>query len=830
MGRAAAGHELEMDDLFTTARGETGAALSAGEVLVRVAVERGIDQLDASGLTYLAPEGIAVGERVDVPLGRGNKAAPGIVTEVGGEELAAGLARERIKPILKRSGASLSPVLVELARWMAGYYVCPLGMVLATMMPAAVKKRIGLRTRVEVERVGAHAGADATLAEVKMPPTVRAAWSVIEAMDAAAFPLPPAQLARAAGAATLGPINRLVKLGLLRQVERPIIAAAAPPWEGLSLESVRSAGGERPTLTPQQSAVIEGIRPALGAGFSVHLLRGITGSGKTEIYLRLIEQVLADGRTALVMVPEIALTPQTTARFTARFAREGVAVLHSGLSNSQRHRQWALAASGAARVVVGARSSVFSPLENLGVIVVDEEHDQSYKQDQLPRYHARDLAIKRAHLENVPVILGSATPSLESWYNATRPTKEAASAKYHLWELTERVGGGCLPRVEIVNIADEARARAASGALKIGGPWAHQIGPTLEHAIADTLGSGGQVILLLNRRGYANYICCPSARCGWLMQCRDCDVMMVFHKGLRGQAGYVRCHHCLAEQLLPRECPLCKSKVNVFGSGTQRVEEELERKFGSLLSTSPPGEEPQVRSPAGATPGSAMLRVDSDTMRSGRDYCSALSRFASGEIRLLIGTQMIAKGLDFPGVHLVGIVNADTSLALPDFRAAERTFQLVSQVAGRTGRGVAPGRVIVQTASPNEPAIRLAAAHDYPAFAEQELRFRARAGLPPMTKMARIVVRDELAPKAQERASELAAALRDAPGAAATDTQIIGPAPCAIERIAGQHRFEITLVSPRRAAIQSLLGGLRARGLLTSDSHTAVDVDPVALM
>src|SRR5690606_15185405 len=358
--------------------------------------------------------------------------------------------------------------------------------------------------------------------------------------------------------------------------------------------------------TRAQQDIIDGICGGGGAGggpgqtgglgsFSAHLIRGVTGSGKTEVYLRVIEQVLAAGDSALVLVPEIALTPQTAARFLRRFEREGVAVLHSGLSASERNRQWAAAASGEARVVIGARSAVFAPLPRLGIIIVDEEHASDYKQDQAPRYHARDVAVKRAHIEQCPVILGSATPALESWANAT-PTKGGHKPRYRLWELTERVGGGRLPKVEIVDLAAERRLRARMGDRRL-----RLLGPTLERALIETLEDHGQVILLLNRRGWASYLCCPRAACGWTAQCESCDAGLVWHKaGVIPTEGVVRCHHCLAEQKPPKLCPLCGSKVTALGMGSQRLEEEI----GQISGLGP----------------EQMLRVDSDSMRNASDY------------------------------------------------------------------------------------------------------------------------------------------------------------------------------------------------------------------
>ncbi|MFT5423117.1 MAG: primosomal protein N' (replication factor Y) [Phycisphaerales bacterium] len=772
----------------------------AGVVFARVAVERGLDR--AAGLTYRGPEGLVVGDRVEVPLGRGNKTAGGFVVAVGSVELLDGFDPAKVKPITRVTGARLLADLVELGRWMSDYYVCPIGMVLATMLPAAVKagtgqKRVKLIERVPRQEIEAKLGGELT--PESMTKTVRAAWEAIEGMEDSVFPVALKTLAAKAGASNAGPINRLVEQGLLREIEITRVRAPEAFWEQHDADAPPPP--PPPTLSAGQLEIVTRIGSLLGEGYSGHVLRGVTGSGKTEVYLRLIERVLDAGKTALVLVPEIALTPQTAGRFLERFADRGVAVLHSGLTASQRHRQWASAASGAARVVVGARSAVFGPLPELGLIVVDEEHDSSYKQDQLPRYHARDVAVVRAQGLGIPVILGSATPSMESWANAKR-------GRYSLWELNERVGGASMPHVEIVDIAKERASRREGG-----GPTntLESIGPTLAESIEETINGGWQVLLLLNRRGFASYIACPAAGCGWSLGCDQCDVSMVVHKKDTSR-GYARCHHCLAEQALPRQCPICNGRLIELGSGTQRVEKEIESRFGTSL---------------GLIEGETFARVDSDTMTHARDYFDVLGRFGKGELRLLLGTQMIAKGLDFPGVRLVGVLNADTGLSMPDFRAAERTFQLVSQVAGRAGRRGEPGRVVVQTMNPTEPAIRLAAAHDYRGFAERELRIRSASGLPPITRMARVVVRDESHDAASTRAAELARMLREECG---ESVLVQGPGPCAVSRVAGQFRFSVEVLARRAKDFQEPMARLRAKGYLKSDNHTAVDVDPVALM
>ncbi|MEO0588832.1 MAG: primosomal protein N', partial [Planctomycetota bacterium] len=512
----------------------------------------------------------------------------------------------------------------------------------------------------------------------------------------------------------------------------------------VAAERVAERMTQRPTLSDDQTAALSAIERASGltdsgdGRFSVSLLRGVTGSGKTEVYLRLIERLLAEtDRGAIVLVPEIALTPQTVGRFVARLGGAdveggGVAVLHSGLSPAQRHAQWARVREGMARVVVGARSAVFAPLPRVGLIVVDEEHESSYKQDQLPRYHARDVAIRRAQMSGAAVVLGSATPSLESW-------RHAEAQRYTKVEMPRRVPGLNTPRVEVVDLVEERRKRRGI----------HLISERLEHELIETHRRGMQSLVLLNRRGYASWIACPDHNCGWQMSCERCDAMMVFHlrdgaqSGHHGDAlprGFVRCHHCEAERMLDQHCPVCGKKTAVFGLGTQRVETELARKL------------PEAR----------VARMDRDTMSRPGDHQRVLAEFEAGKIDVLLGTQMIAKGLDFPNVRLVGVISADTAIHLPDFRAAERTFQLVSQVAGRAGRGSEPGVVIVQSFDPNIEAIRLACEGDYTGFAAAELATREEAGLPPRRRMARVVLRDRDPAACHRRAAAAADALQAA--------------------------------------------------------------------
>jgi primosomal protein N' (replication factor Y) len=782
----------------------TAGADAATAGMVLVAVERGFDHAP-DGLTYLVPESLSdlrAGEHVTVPLGRGNRPIPGLVVRrLSPEECrSAKSATPTLKAVIARDSRQrpLPSELLELGRWISSYYCCPLGMTLAGIVPSAVRKNVGSRVRTFVEPV---AEADPPAAGRK---STKLQTSVLTALaEAAGQPIELADLLQRAGLTTPAAVRSLEKAGRVRLRHVPVEVAALTGDGGLgSLPSP-------PELTASQRAAVDSIGGELAAGFSQHLIFGVTGSGKTEVYLRLVERTVAAGKTAIVLVPEIALTPQTVRRVVDRFPGQTVALLHSGLSAGQRNHQWYLAATGEAKVVVGPRSAIFAPVPDgsLGLVVVDEEHDGSYKADQAPRFHGRDVAIRRAQLAGCPVVLGSATPSLESWWNATR----RGSVRLH--RLPQRAPGLNTPKVQVVNLAHERRAFRDARY--------HLIGPTLRDAMTESFAAGGQAILLLNRRGYATYLSCPDDACGWTLDCDQCDTRLVMHRMRREVGGaerthdFVRCHHCESEQRLPVICPQCGRKVSLFGEGTQRVEEELWRLFPFLADTG------------------RLLRLDADAVGSAVELNESLSRFGRGEAKVLLGTQMIAKGLDFPNVRVVGVINADTALALPDFRAAERTFQLVSQVAGRCGRGTAAGRAIVQTFQPDAPAIALAASHDFEEFARREIADRERFGLPPARRLARLIVRDEGESRCEEVASGLRRTLdtvvADSPRPDGTAVELRGPVPCVIGRIAGRYRRQIEVLAPSAGELVRFLTEARNRGVVQSGEQVAVDVDPVSL-
>lgn len=778
----------------------------APENVAQIAIERGIDRYP-DGLTYALPAGmesVEPGTRVVVPLGTANTPTPGWVlrthprAEAG--DILGGLDASRLKPVLRvdASGANLPGEVLALAEWISDYYACPIGMTLASMLPAAVRKQSGRVSRHYVELAPDAPALDAL--PPRFGPGRKRVLEVLGELPKDQLPVEIGALAEMAGLRTKGPIRALLDQGLLIGSTRSAVQAS---W--LDRSEVLAGNTTPPQPTTHQQQAIESINAVLDDGFSRHLIFGVTGSGKTEVYIRLIEEVLDRGRSALMLVPEIALTPQTAGRLFARFPGRTVALLHSGLTQAQRNEQWTMAARGEAEIVLGARSAVFAPIPDasLGIVIVDEEHDGSYKQDQAPRYNGRDVAIRRAQLADCPVVLGSATPSLETWHN----TVDLDRIQLH--RLPERAPGLSLPNVQIVDFAEERRA------------WddrrVHLLGPRLSRALVETIRSGSQALILLNRRGYGNYIACPDMNCGYVMRCEQCDAGMVNHRirpdqGSRGRSrshDFVRCHHCLTEQRLPETCPRCSRKVIVFGLGTQRIEQEIEQLLAPLI------------------PAEAIRRVDSDSMRGSASFHETLDLFARETIRVLLGTQMIAKGLDFPKVRLVGVVNADTALNLPDFRATERTYQLVSQVTGRCGRGDQAGLSIIQTFQPDSPAIRTAAQHDFESFARGELEERKRFGLPPIRRMARIIIRN---PEESACAAEAGRLLEGIRPLAEGSVVLQDPEPCAISRIGGRFRMQILLLADTAESLRSLLLQARQRGILTPGERVAVDVDPVALM
>jgi primosomal protein N' (replication factor Y) len=575
-----------------------------------------------------------------------------------------------------------------------------------------------------------------------------------------------------------GVVRSLLRRGLVAIEAREELRRPAVPEEEAEPPAVVR-------LTPGQEAALAPIEESLErGGFAPFLLHGVTGSGKTEIYLRAIETALRRGRRALYLVPEIGLTPLLARRMRGRFG-DTLALLHSRLSEGERFDEWRRVRDGRARVVLGPRSALFAPLADLGLVVVDEEHDPSYKQDEYPRYNGRDLAVVRARMAGVPVVLGSATPSLESHVQAQR-------GKYRLLRLPDRIGAAGLPAIERVDMRSEF---AATGRESI-------LSRRLLQALRERLERGEQSLVLLNRRGFSTFVLCRA--CGETVECRRCSIALTLH--LRERR--LRCHYCDDRRPVPESCPACASPhLHFGGTGTERLEETLR----------------------GALPGARIERLDRDTARGRGSVEECLLRVERGEVDVLLGTQMIAKGHDFPNVTLVGVVGADALLGLPDFRAGERTFQLLSQVAGRSGRGARGGEVILQAFDPDHHAIRAAAAHDYEGFAAREAAFRKAARYPPFCALAVLLVKDREFDRAMASAGVVASVLR---AGAPKGIQVLGPAAAPLERLRGEYRVQILLKADGRTLLKETLAAM----LETLDrrkerlERLVIDVDPVSTL
>ena len=729
---------------------------------------------------------LRIGSRVKVPLG--HRLVDGYC--VGFPDSPAAMELKEIKEVLDRQPL-LGEKMLRITREIAQYYQCTWGEAVEAALPFAVKKGLKWQghSRQTFKALRLIKDKDTvlkTLEEFKKKAPRQA--SALEVLLKSNNGIPLRELSQQSGC-KLGGLKELVRKGFVEIYDQPNVGAGfTPAPSGIFADEKLSPASCGPELTPEQEQALSLIRKlSVGAGFTpaptVVLLQGVTGSGKTEVYLRAIEEVLAMGRGAIVLVPEISLTPQAVERFSARF--DNVAVLHSNLTGAERYRQWQAIREGKARVVIGARSAVFAPVENLGLIVVDEEHEVTYKQDTSPRYHAREVALMRAREEGATVILGSATPSLETYFNALM-------GRYQRAILSQRIGHRPMPKVEIVDLREEFHK----------GRRTTLVSRKLELYMKDCLARGEQALLFLNRRGFSPFVSCM--RCGYVLRCKRCDIPLTYHK----KRHSALCHYCSFEAEPPEGCPECAgAKMNYFGLGTERIEEELAHYF----------------------PGYKALRMDSDTMKGRGVHEKALKAFEKGEVQILVGTQMIAKGLDFPNVTLVGVISADTILNMPDFRACERTFQLLAQVAGRTGRGPKGGKVVIQTFSPKQYAIVKAAAHDYEGFADRELEYRRELGYPPFGYMARIVLVGRKAEGVLDKAQKLANMLREK--ANTQKVEVVGPAPAPIPKIKNQFRWQLSLRSPQKEALQSALGILQ--GVPKSNRggmRIIVDVDPYSML
>ena len=779
---------------------------------------------------------IEVGCRVKVPFGP--RQVMGVVTALLQEST-----HTNLRVITKIIGqqSQVTPKVLQLARWIGDYYCCPVEIALKSVLPDAVRKEdSGWRERLFVRVVP-------RIGELpKLTKRQEDVWNVIEEWRE----LPLQELLRLTGT-TAETARKLEDKGLVTispQVSErdPYANEHILPSQPLVLNDEQAAALAKIVAAMDQRAA--GVPPAVGessmsavdgiqSGSSIapfrrqdaggtFLLHGVTGSGKTEVYLQAIAHALEQGKGAIVLVPEISLTPQTVERFKARFSsgklQTLVAVLHSHLSTGERHDEWHKIRQGRARIVIGARSAIFAPVDPLGLIIVDEEHEHSYKQEESPRYHARDVAVVRGQMEGAVVVLGSATPSMESFYNAHR-------GKYALLEMKLRVDAQKMPIVRVVDM--RAENRKSKGA--------QIFSQQLKEAITQRLEKGEQVILFLNRRGWSTSLQCP--QCGYVAECPHCSVSLTYHRA----AQKLLCHICGHEAKAPKVCPEPKCSnpaIRYSGLGTERVEDTLTKLF------------PQAR----------IKRMDSDVLKRKDDFRRILGDFRTGKIDILVGTQMIAKGLHFPNVTLVGIIYADLSLHIPDFRAGERTFQLLTQVAGRAGRGDVEGEVFVQAFTPFHPAIQYARRHDYAGFYEQEIEFREQLKYPPAGRIALIVLkgrneekvkfsaehvraelekrgRGEAGGKAGKRESEkpeLALGLEVkepshsptfSPAHLPSDLVIAGPAPAPLARAESFYRYQLMLRTRQMSVLSRHLAALIESLELPDDVTLAVDIDPVNL-
>ena len=747
--------------------------------LAQVAVPIPVFQSFSYSIPESMQESPVPGCRVLVPFG--NRSLTGMIVSLEQGEVAPGI--REIREVLDPQPI-LSPKLLELAAWITRYYLSPLGEVLRTMLPPGLLNRNAASNRFS--RKGGWplkqqlAIQEVTPEEASLTPRQK---SVVEALCNQKLPVLLTHFSREAGCST-SLLKNLAARGVLKIGE---VQVSRSPWSSQS----KPSSATRHRLTEDQQQIREAIRHRLDqGGFNSMLIHGITGSGKTEIYLNAIALVLGQRRSALVLVPEIGLTPQISAQFRGWFGDQ-VAILHSQLSEGERFDEWLRIRQGKARVVVGTRSAVFAPLPDLGIIVIDEEHDSSYKQEELPRYHARDTALKRGQLEGALVVLGSATPQLETYYASVQKGRP----QYQI--LSSRIQERSLPRVHIVDMRIEFERHGK----------ALVISDLLKEQLEQRMRRGEQALILLNRRGYSAALLCRS--CGSTELCGNCSISLTYHQGLRR----ILCHYCGQSRPVPDRCSQCgKQYIYFIGDGTEKVQGLLRQQL----------------------PDAVIDRMDRDAVRRKGSMQRILERFGAGKTDILVGTQMIAKGHHFPKVTLVGVLSADQGLRLPDFRAAERTFQLLTQVAGRAGRGDREGEVVVQTFYPNHYSLKSSHLQDYSTFFQREIQFRRRFQYPPFSALVNLLVQDRDRQKANRLATELCSLLIHHRKACSTADRmrVLGPAPAVLERLKGQYRFQILIKTIRRQeaheVIRRSLASLREKKW--NLSKVSVDVDPLTLM
>ena len=744
-------------------------------VTLDVAVRREFDYLVPAELESSVHEGT----RVKVPFGP--REVMGVVTKVL-DESPHGNLREIIKTV--GGQALVTPPILRLVRWIADYYCCAPEVAMKAVLPDAVRKEAdGWRERLFVRALPVHGELP------KLTKRQTDLWTIVEEWRE----LPLQELVRLAGT-TSATIRKLEDKGLVSIA--PQISERDPygkehilPSQPLELNA-EQATALKSVIDAMERLAKPGDDGAKPGGNSVFLLHGVTGSGKTEVYLQAIAHALGQGQGAIVLVPEISLTPQTVERFKARFSHGPqqtlVAVLHSHLSAGERHDEWHKIRQGRARIVIGARSAVFAPVESLGLVIVDEEHEHSYKQEEAPRYNARDLAVVRGQLEGAAVVLGSATPSMESYHNVQR-------GKYGLLSLTERVDDINMPLVRVIDMRSAGRKEKGISIFS----------PQLREAILQRLEKKEQVMLFLNRRGWSSSLQCPD--CGFVAECPNCSVSLTYHRA----AQQLMCHICGHVEAAPNKCPQegCgNAAIRFAGLGTEKVEAALAKSF----------------------PMAKVKRMDSDTLKRKEDYRRILGDFRTGKIDILLGTQMIAKGLHFPNVTLVGIIHADLSLHIPDFRASERTFQLLTQVAGRAGRGDVEGEVYVQSFTPFHPSIQYARRHDFIGFYEQEIEFRRELRYPPISRVALLTLRGRSEDRVKFFADHLRKEMDELAGELG-DVVVAGPAPAPLLRAENFYRYQVMMRTPQMSALSRKLSAWQQTSQFPDDIRLVIDIDPMTL-
>jgi primosomal protein N' (replication factor Y) len=720
---------------------------------------------------YAVPAGLEVrpGCRVRIPLRR--KSATGTVLSMV-ELVQVDFAVREVESLIDPEPL-ITPVLLRTGEWIADYYGCGIETVIRSLLPESVRSEENSAKTRRIAVLDALPDPAVLARLAKRAPRQHAILTLLA--HAPEMRLAVADLGDGSAAA----LKAMEKAAMLRLENEDV--RRDPEADGVD----EVLASQALALNPDQQHALDAILASLRTPSPKPiLLLGVTGSGKTEVYLQAARHVLDLGKTVLVLVPEISLTPQTVRRFKSRFAamRDQVAVLHSNLSQGERFDEWHRIRKGVARIVIGARSAVFAPLPELGLILVDEEHENTYKQENVPRYHGRDVAVLRAAFESCAIVLGSATPSLESWHNTQ-------TGKYQLLRLDQRADGQAMPLVRIVDMRQEAAKHKGSPAI---------LSDKLRVALEQRLAKGEQSILFLNRRGFARSLQCP--QCGHVCQCPHCSVALTYHR----TDERLVCHICGHQAIVPRKCPECRDPAILLqGYGTQKVEELLAKVL------------PQAR----------IARIDADAMRRKHALRDTLNAFKSHKIDVLVGTQMIAKGLHFPNVTLVGILNADLSLHVPDFRAGERTFQLITQVAGRAGRGELEGEVIVQTFTPHSPSIQYARRHDFDGFSEQEMEFRHQFGFPPFAHCAVLTARSTHERRAEFTLQTLhLRLLEDLPPGILLGEVLPSP----LLRAHGQHRFQIILRAPRARLMTRHVQAVLARTSLPDDVTVVFDMDALS--